>query len=128
MGTTTFILNLFVTVLLLVLTVHSGRNGLRKRHYFLVFATLLSLTLAIRQAGLYGKSFEFNPLRLSIHLGFAFSALTSFLGVATSGVLLIKNPGWRAAHKRWVYSFIALVGCAVFTAIFMFLDATRITG
>jgi|OM-RGC.v1.026183929 hypothetical protein len=125
-GTATFILNLLVTVLLLVFTVHSGRRGLRRRHYFLVIVTLLSLTLAIRQAGLYGKSFDFNPLRLSIHLGFAFSALASFLGVATSGILLIKKPTWRTAHRRWVYSFIALVGCAVLTAIYMFLDATLI--
>ena len=98
-GTATFILNLLVTVLLLILTVHSGRRGLRKRHYFLVFATLLSLILAIRQAGIYGKSFEFNPLRLSIHLGFAFSALASFLGVAASGVLLIKSDADKIAKQ-----------------------------
>ncbi|MBC8370449.1 MAG: hypothetical protein H8E25_10645 [Planctomycetes bacterium] len=123
MNTTTFLLNLGLTVVLLGLTIRSGKMGVRKTHFYLVFFTLLSLLAAIYQAELYGRDFEFTSWRLNVHLSFAFAALASFPGVVFSGFKLINRSTWRQAHNRWVGSFVSLVGFSVITAVLMFIDA-----
>jgi hypothetical protein len=107
----------------LALTLRSGKLGLRKSHFYLVGLTFLSLLGAIWQAELYGRDFEFNPTRLTIHLGFASSALASFPGVIYSGYKLLSKSAWRYAHKRWVGVFVSLVVLSIITAVWMFVDA-----
>jgi len=121
-----FILNLAITVILLVLTVLVGRSGNRPRHYKLVAAALTSLALAIWQAEVYGKGFVFEETRLHIHLFFAITALSLVPGAIATGLALRVNPAGRRWHQRFVYSFLAMVGLAVVTAIFMFLNATSL--
>jgi hypothetical protein len=122
-NTISFLLNLAVTVIFLALTIRSGKKGARKSHFYLVALTLLALLGAIWQAEMYGRDFVFDSVRLSVHLGFAFAALLCFPGVVFSGFKLISAPNWRLAHNRWVGAFVSLVGFAVLTAIWMFLDA-----
>ena len=126
-NTTTFLINLVLTVMFLVLTIRSGKMGLRNRHYLLVTLTFLSLLGAIWQAELFGRGFEFDQVKLTVHLCFAISALLSFPGVVFTGYKLISGPTWRQTHNRWVGAFVSLVGFAVLTALYMFVDAQRKT-
>jgi hypothetical protein len=114
-------------VMFLVLTIRSGKMGLRNRHYLLVTLTFFSLVGAIWQAELFGRSFEFDQVKLTVHLCFAISALLSFPGVVFTGYKLISGPTWRQTHNRWVGAFVSLVGFAVLTALYMFVDAQRKT-
>jgi hypothetical protein len=122
-----FILNLAITVVLLLLTILAGRAGNRPRHYKLVAAAVVSLALTIWQAEVYGEGFVFDLTRLRIHLFFAISALACLPGVVATGLVLRENSDRRKLHQRFVYSFLALVGLAVATAIFMFLNAVPFT-
>jgi hypothetical protein len=122
-NTTTFLINLGVTIMLLAFTIRSGKMGERRSHYYLVAFTFVSLVAAIWQAELYGRDFVFDQVKLTVHLCFAFSALLSFPGVVYSGLKLRCHPTWRQAHKRWIGSFVSLVGFSVLTALYMFIDA-----
>ncbi len=119
-----FLANLALTVALVVLSLVTGVRRARSAHYRAVSATVLSLVLAIVQAELFGRGYEFEHSRLTIHLAFAFAALASMPGVAWSGIRLARDDGYRAAHRRWVYGFVLLTLLAVLTAGWMFLTAT----
>lgn len=123
-----FLANLAVTVALLALTLASGRAGRRRLHYTLVAATTVALLLAIVQAELFGRGFEFDAMRLNVHLGFAFAALGALPGVAWSGVGLARGRVARPVHRRWVAGFVVLVVLAVATAGWMFLTAVPLEG
>jgi Na+-translocating ferredoxin:NAD+ oxidoreductase RnfA subunit len=121
-----FVVNLLLVVLFLGLTLFSGRRGNRELHYGMALNTVLFLFLAIIQAEIFGRSFEFNPIRLNIHLWFAFTALISLPGVVWSGLRLRKNGAVRKIHQRWVAGFVLLTLSSIVTAGWMFLDATPI--
>ena len=121
-----FAVNLLLVVLFLGLTLFSGKRGNRKLHYCMALNTMLFLFFAIIQAEIFGRSFEFNPIRLNIHLCFAITALISLPGVVWSGLRLRKNGAVRKIHQRWVAGFVLLTLSAILTAGWMFLDATPI--
>ena len=120
-----FLANLAATVVALGLTVHAGLTRRRRCHYVLVGATLVLLFLAIVQAEIFGRGFDFEQSRLTTHLVFAFGSLAAIPGVAWSGVGLARGRVRRLVHRRWVGAFILLVVAAVATAIWMFLSATE---
>lgn len=124
MNTGLFILNLFLVVLFLGLTLFSGKRGNRELHYGMAANTVIFLLFAIIQAELFGRGFHFNPLRLNVHLFFANAALISLPGVVWSGLRLRKESSMRPIHKRWVAGFVLLTLGAILTAGWMFLDAT----
>jgi hypothetical protein len=115
--------NLALTVLFLVATVLSGIRGKRRAHYVLVVVTIVMLLTAIAQAELFGRGYTFDPLRLNVHLGFAFTALGCLPGAIWSGMSLRTNPVRRQAHRFLVWSFVILTVLAVLTALWMLLSA-----
>lgn len=121
-----FLINLFLVVLFLGLTLFSGKRGNRELHYGMALNTVLFLVFAIIQAEMFGRGYEFNSTRLNIHLWFAFTALISLPGVVWSGLRLRKNGAVRSVHKRWVAGFVILTLGAILTAGWMFLDSTPI--
>lgn len=110
--------------MLLGLTLWSGRTGRRPLHYCMVAATLLALTGAVIQAEIYGRKFEFDPVRLRIHLACAFTAIGLVPFAAVTGWRLRTRPAARRAHQRAVGAFVAVTGLAIATAGWMFLTAT----
>lgn len=127
MNTPLFLLNLGITVGLVLVSLWTGHQGRRKPHYVAVAITVISLVLAIWQAELYGRGFEFVSWKLNVHLAFAMTCLASVAFVAWTGLVLVKNPMARARHKLCVRVFLGLLAGAVGTAVFMFLDATEKT-
>ncbi len=127
LNTAAFLANLALTVVLLGLTLWSGRRGRRPLHYCMVAATLLSLTGAIAQAEIYGRDFRFDPLRLRIHLACAFTAIGLVPFAAVTGWRLRTRPEARRAHQRAVGAFVAVTGLAIATAGWMFLSASSET-
>lgn len=123
LNTFAFLANLAATVVLLGFTLWSGRSGRRRLHYALVAATLISLTAAVIQAEIYGRDYQFDPLRLRIHLGFAFLAIGLVPFAAVTGWRLRTRPAARGAHRKAVAAFVAATGLAVLTAGWMFLSA-----
>ncbi len=119
-----FLANLALTVALLVWSIVTGVRRARKLHYRVVAATVLALVLAIVQAELFGRGYDFEPLRLRIHLGFAFAALLSMPGVTWSGIQLARKVRPRKHHRHWVTAFVVLTVLSVATAGWMFLTAT----
>ena len=117
--------NLALTVLAMVLAIHAGLRRRRKQHYVFVTTTLVLLFGAIWQAELFGRKFDFEGIRLQVHLGFAFGALAALPGVAWSGARLAQAKSRRLVHRRWVSAFVLLVLFAVLTAGWMFMTATR---
>lgn len=124
LNTALFVLNLAVTVVLLGLTVLTGRRGRRAVHYCAAVLTLLALAGAIVQAELYGRAYEFPALRLRVHLGFAFASLACIPWVVITGLRLRASPRARPGHRRAVTSFITLTVAAILTAVWMMLAAT----
>ena len=119
-----FLANLFLVVLFLGLTLFSGKRGNRELHYGMAVNTVLFLVFAIIQAEIFGRDYEFNLVRLNVHLCFAFTALISLPGVVWSGLRLRKNDAMRSVHQRWVAGFVLLTLSAILTAGWMFLDAS----
>lgn len=125
MNTPLFLLNLGITVGLVFLSLWTGHAGRRKPHYIAVVVTVVSLVLAIWQAELYGRGYDFVSWKLNVHLAFATTCLASVAFVAWTGIALIKNPMARQRHKLCVRVFLGLLVGAVGTAVYMFLDATE---
>jgi len=115
--------NFLLVILFLGLTLFSGKRGNRELHYGMAVNTVLFLVFAIIQAEIFGRDYEFNPVRLNVHLCFAFMALISLPGVVWSGLRLRKNDAMRSVHQRWVAGFVLLTLSAILTAGWMFLDA-----
>ena len=125
MNTPLFILNLVVLVVVLSATIVSGLRGRRTLHYRLVASTMVLLVLAIMQAELYGRGWDFNPLRLDIHLSLAFTAVAHVPVVVWSGIVRVRGGSIRF-HRYTVASFVSFVLASVGTAIWMFTDATKV--
>ena len=123
MNTSLFLANLAVTVLLLVVTLVTGKRGRRRAHFIAAPLTVVSLTLAVWQAELYGRDFDFDAVRLNIHLVCAGLSLAALPGTIWTGLRLIRVPQVRLAHKRWVGIFVICTVLAVATACWMFLTA-----
>ncbi len=123
MNTPLFLLNLGLTVLLVGLSLWTGKRGVRRQHYLTVVVALVSLALAILQADLYGHGFEFVRWKLGVHLSFATACLLSIPFVALSGLALRHHPQARPRHRRCILAFLILLGFTVLTACYMFLDA-----
>lgn len=118
-----FLLNLGLTVGLVCLSLWTGHRGVRKAHYWTVSVTVVSLLLAIMQAEMYGRGFDFVPWKLNLHLVCAVSCLATVPLVSLSGLRLRTQPAARSVHKRWIRLFLITLACAVVTACFMFLGA-----
>lgn len=119
-----FLANLALTVVMLAVTLWTGKTGRRRAHFTAAPSTVVVLALAIWQAELFGKGYDFDTLRLRVHLICAGLALASLPGTVWSGLKLVRHPQVRAVHRRWVFAFVVLTVLAVLTAGWMFLSAT----
>jgi len=124
MNTPLFILNLVVLVVVLSATIISGRRGRRALHYRLVASTFVLLVLAIVQAELYGRGWDFNPRSLGIHLSLAEISLVHVPVVVWSGIVRARGGSIRF-HRYTVASFVSFVLASVVTAVWIFTDATK---
>ena len=119
-----FLSSLALTVALLVLTLWTGRTGRRKVHFLAAPATVAALAVAIWQAEIFGRDWDFDHVRLTVHLWCAGTALALLPGTVYSGLQLVRKPDWRGAHRRWLAGFVSTTLLAVLTAGWMFLGAT----
>ena len=126
MNTTLFVLNLAATVALLVVTLITGKRGLKLLHIRIALTTVVVLLLAVVQADMYGHGFTFEDLELKVHLIFAFATLFAVLPVIYSGYHLRRESRWRHTHARFVTLFVCLTVAAVLTAGYMFLHAVPV--
>lgn len=108
---------------LLGLTLWAGRRARRRLHYASALATVAALAVAIVQAELLGRRYEFPALRLQIHLACAFAALGALPLVALTGWRLRTRPAGRRAHRWCVAAFVAFTALAILTACWMLLAA-----
>lgn len=124
MSASWFLANLAATVLLLAVTLVTGKTGRRRAHFIAAPVTVVVLALAIWQAELYGQGYDFDSTRLTIHLCFAGLSLASLPGTVWSGLRLVSRPQVRRVHQRWVAVFVLCTVLSVLTAGWMFLSAT----
>jgi hypothetical protein len=118
-----FVLNLLAAVVLLVVTLITGKRGIKLLHMRMAVTTVVVLLLAVWQADLFGHGFTFDMLKLKIHLAFAFATLFAIPPVIFSGWRLRNDGRWRQIHLRFVGLFMVCIVLAIATACFMFLDA-----
>lgn len=123
MNLTLFVLNLLAAVALLVVTLITGKRGLKQLHMRMAVITVVVLLLAVLQADLYGHGFTFETVKLQVHLVFAFATLFAIPPVIFTGWKLRNSGQWRRTHLRFVGLFVICVLLAVATACFMFIDA-----
>lgn len=122
----TFLALLLITTVLVAATLWTGRQGKRAMHYTVAVTAVLALLVTIREAGIFGKGFEFESLRLNVHLFCAGLCLLSLPGLVYSGWKLRKNPSARRLHQRWIFAFLLSLLATFSTAGWMFLTATKI--
>lgn len=125
-NTPLFLINLALTVGLVCLALWTGKRGKRPAHYVTVVVMIISLTGAIMQAELYGRSYSFISWLLYVHLTFATTCLLSVTPLVWTGWRLRTQPLARKAHKRCIRIFLALLGFTVLTACTMFLGAEKV--
>lgn len=128
MNAPVFLASLAVTVALLVLTLWTGKSARRRAHFVSAPLTVVALAVAIWQAEMFGRDWEFDHTKLTVHLWCAGTALALLPGTAVSGLMLARDPRWRAAHKRWLAGFVVATLLAVATACWMFVGAVPVAG
>ena len=126
MNLTLFVLNLLAAVALLVATLITGKRGLQRLHMRLAVVTVVVLLLAVWQADLYGRGFEFDLSKLRIHLVFAFATLFAIPPVIFTGWRLRNHDQWRRLHLRCVALFLICTVAAIVTACLMFVGAVPV--
>ena len=124
MNTPLFLANLALTVVMLVVTLVTGKTHRRRAHLIAAPVTVVVLVFAIWQAELYGQGFDFDRTRLVVHLVCAGLSLAALPGTIWSGLQLLKRPQARPVHVRWVGIFVVCTVLSVLTAGWMFLSAT----
>lgn len=118
---TGFYIALAITVVLLVATLFTGFRRRRRAHVPLAVSTVLALLAAIYFAETIGSFWNFPKWPLRIHLSFAWAGTILLLPVIVSGVLALRREGPAPGHKKIVFAFLAAVGCAICTGIWIFL-------
>lgn len=126
MNTPLFLSNLALTVVLVCLSLWTGKRGVRPTHYLTVVVTVICLLFAIIQAEMYGRNYSFVAWKLNVHLAFATACLISLAPLVWSGLELRNKPAARKLHKRWIRVFLILLGLTLLTACTMFFGAVEI--
>ncbi len=109
-----------VTLLLLGGALWTGWSRRRRLHLVVAPLGLVALGVAILLAEQLGRTREFPPTVLAIHLFFAKTGALLALPVVATGVLLLRNPRWRRLHRIAVLLFAAGALTATATGIWMF--------
>ncbi len=122
----TFLALLLITAILVAATLWTGRQRKRTMHYSVAVAAVLALLVTIREAGIFGEGFEFEALRLNVHLFCAGVCLLTLPGLVFSGLKLRKNPTARRLHQKWIFGFLVSLVATFATAGWMFLTATKL--
>lgn len=122
----TFLALLFITAVLVAATLWTGRQRKRALHYTMAVTAVVALLVTIREAGIFGEGFEFEPLRLNVHLFCAALCLLSLPAVAFTGMKLRKDPTARGKHQRMILLFLLTLLATFATAGWMFLTATKL--
>lgn len=116
-----FIASLLVTVVLLVASIWTGVKRRRKAHLKVVAVTVVSLTISIVLAELYGRRFTFEAGIRDTHLLIAKFTTFFILAPAITGVLSLKRPGPHPWHGKSVVLFLLAVVVTVVTGTMMML-------
>jgi hypothetical protein len=122
----TFLALLFITTVLVAATLWTGRQHKRAMHYTVAVTAVLALLVTIREAGIFGEGFEFESLRLNVHLTCAAACMLAIPGVIFSGFKLRRNPAARRLHQRWIFGFLLSLLATFTTAGWMFLTAVKL--
>ncbi len=108
------------TVALLATSLWTGWTGRRRLHLRLAPTALVVLAVTIVLTERLASVRHFPPQEMEIHLWFAKIGAALALPVLVTGLVLIRRPGWRRAHRVCVLLFLTGVLVATGTGIWVF--------
>lgn len=125
-----FLAFLLLTVLLLGVTVATGRMSRVRAHLACVAMTLVSLGLTIYFAERLGESYDLESAGaiMHVHLAFAKIATLSYVLPAASGIATLRNRSHRKLHFKLAMTTLVLTVAAAVTGTWMILAAEPLPG